>query len=229
MKTMSKKKNSYQKKAHKIQLSSILSGEADGKGSVTTSALLSLKDVVFVVLGGGMLGAVSGKLALPIGFAITGIGHYSNSKVLQLIGVGTMAANTFTKVIPNTVGDLEGLDGVKERLQAYRESMKEKFYLDKIMKKKTPAVTNGIGEVQYFTYPVSGSPVNGDLAALDAIEQQLAESALQFQGVGSLAELEGGDDYQTGDVPDYQTGEVPDYQTGNTPGYDFGEIADRIY
>ena len=217
---MSNKKNSYHKKAKKELLASILKGEADGKHSVVTSALLTVNDVLFVVLGGGVVGAVAGRGSLPLGFLITGLGHFTRIKALQLIGVGTMAANSFAKLGSSTVGDLEGLDGVKERLQAYQASMKEKFFLDKLLKKKD-TTTNGIGEVQYFTYPVSGSPVNGDLAALDAIEQQLAESALQFQGVGSLAELGAGDDDQTGDVPDPQT--------GNTPSYDFGDLSDRIY
>ena len=228
---MSNKKNSYHKKAKKELLASILKGEADGKHSVVTSALLTVNDVVFVVLGGGVLGAVCGRASLPIGFLLTGLGHFTRIKALQLIGAGTMAANSFSKLTSSTVGDLEGLDGVKERLQAYQASMKEKFFLDKLLKKKSTS-TNGIGEVQYFTYPV-----NGDLAALDAIEQQLADSALQFQGVGSLAELGAGEDFQTGNVPDgqtgnvpdLQTGHVPDYQTGNTPSYDFGDVSDRIY
>ena len=70
---------------------------------------------------------------------------------------------------------------MKERLQAYKESLGEKFYLDKILKKK--GATNGIGELQYFSYP--GSSANGDLAALDDIENQLAESAMQFQMNGN--------------------------------------------
>jgi hypothetical protein len=64
--------------------------------------------------------------------------------------------------------------------------MTEKIYLDKIIKKKTGA--NGIGELQYFTYP---DTMNGSLAALDDIEQQIAENASQFNGG-----LKGGDDYE---------------------------------
>ena len=96
-----------------------------------------------------------------------------------------MAANGFQKSNA-TVSGLEGMDGVKERLQAFKESMKDRFYLDKIIKKN--AGTNGIGELQYFTYPDS---MNGSLAALDDIEQQIAENAIQFQG---------GDEYEMGIV-----------------------------
>ena len=68
--------------------------------------------------------------------------------------------------------------------------MQEKFFLDKILKKKVAAATNGIGELQYFTY---NDPMNGHLAALDDIEQQVAQSAMQFQG-----QMSGEDDFQVG-------------------------------
>lgn len=208
---MANNKNRYAQQTHKSELMQVLKGEASAKGKIGSSALLSLKDLVVVVIGGGVLGAVSGKLALPIGFVMTGAGHYTDSKLLQLVGVGAMASNSFSKTSTNTVSGMDGLDGVKERLQAYREALKEKFFLDKMMKKKETPATGGFGEVQYFTYPESG--MNGDLAALDAIEQQLTESALQFQGT----------------LPDYQVGVTEDYQTGNVPDYQIGDIEERLY
>lgn len=184
---MANKKNSYAQKAKKNQLIKILKGEMDSKGNVVASGILSLKDLVLVVIGGGVIAAVSGKVAIPIGFLITGAGHYTNNKLIQLLGVGTMAANSFPKA--GTVQGLDGLEGVKERLSAYRESLKEKFFIDKILKKgATP--TNGIGDVQYFAYPDN---LNSDLAALDDIEEQLAQSAMQFQG--TMAE---GNDFEMG-------------------------------
>ncbi|MEP7374719.1 MAG: hypothetical protein ABI675_15090 [Chitinophagaceae bacterium] len=186
---MANKANSYSKKAHKMELMRILKGEADGTGQLGASALLGIKDLVLVVLGGGVIAAVSGKVALPVGFIITGTGYYTNNKILQLLGAGTMAANGFQKT--GTVQGLDGLDGVKERLQAYKESLKEKFFIDKLLKKKE-TTTSGIGEVQYFNY---GDGMNGDLAALDEIENQLAESALQFQGT-----MAGEPDYVIGEM-----------------------------
>jgi len=73
------------------------------------------------------------------------------------------------------------------------------------------ATTAGIGEVQYFTYPEA---INGDLAALSDIENQLAQSALQFQGTAAdFSEM-------TGDLPEI-AGDLPD-----TP---VGEVEDRLY
>jgi hypothetical protein len=183
---MSKKKNRYQKKANK---KNFLSGMNEGlptKGNTKNTVLETGKDILIGVLGGGLIGAVVGKPSLAVGIVTTGVGHYTGNKLVQILGVGIMAANGFQK--SSSVSGLGGLAGVKERLQAYKESMHEKFYLDKIMKKQTG--TNGIGELQYFSYPGS---MNGELAALDDIEQQIAESAMQFQG-----NMAGDQDFQVG-------------------------------
>jgi hypothetical protein len=105
-----------------------------------------------------------------------------------------MAAGGFQK--STTVSGLEGLDGVKERLQAFKQSMSDRFYLDKIMKKKVAAATNGIGELQYFTYP----DTMGELAALNDIERQIEESAIQFNGQLRGEDELLGDEYEIGEV-----------------------------
>lgn len=184
---MSKKKNRYSQKAKKKHFLSGMNEELPTKGNAKNTLLETGKDILIGVLGGGLIGAVIGKPSLAVGIITTGAGHYTDNKLIQLLGIGMMAANGFQKT--GAVSGLEGLEGVKERLQAYKESLSEKFYLDKILKKK--GATNGIGELQYFSYP--GSSVNGDLAALDEIENQLAESAMQFQ-------MNGNEDLQIGIV-----------------------------
>lgn len=175
---MAKKKNRYQKKANKKHFLSGMNEGLPTKGNAKNTALETGKYILVGVLGGGLAGAIIGKPSMVVGIVTTAAGHYTDNKLIQLFGVGLMAANGFQK--SGTVSGLEGLAGVKERLQAYKESMSEKFYLDKILKKKTAAAaTNGIGELQYFTY---NDPMNGHLAALDDIEQQIADSAAQFQG-----------------------------------------------
>jgi hypothetical protein len=183
---MSKKKNRYQKKASKKHFLSGMNAGLSTKGNPKNTVLETGKDILIGVLGGGLLGAVVGKPSLIVGIVTTGVGHYTGNKLVQILGIGMMAANGFQK--SSSVSGLSGLAGVKERLQAYKESMSEKFYLHKIMKKK--AGTNGIGELQYFSYP---GAMNGDLAALDDIEQQIAESAMQFQG-----QMNGDEDFQIG-------------------------------
>jgi len=184
-------KNRYKKKANKKHFLSGMNEGLPTKGNIKNTALESGKDILVGVLGGGLIGAVIGKPAILVGIGVTGIGHYTGNKLLHLIGIGMMAGNTFQKATTSVSG-LEGLDGVKERLQAYRESLKEKFFLDKLMKKKSGATqaTNGVGELQYFSYPDN---MNGHLAALDDIEQQIADSAMQFQG-----QMYGDDDMQVG-------------------------------
>ena len=184
---MSKKKNRYQKKASKKHFLSGMNEGLPTKGNAKNTMLETGKDILIGVLGGGLIGAVVGKPSLIVGIVTTGMGHYTGNKLVQILGIGMMAANGFQK--GGAVSGLNGLAGVKERLQAYKESMSEKFFLDKIMKRKGTA-TNGIGELKYFSYPGS---MNGELAALDDIEQQIAESAMQFQG-----QMSGDEDFQIG-------------------------------
>ncbi len=173
-KTAKKRKARYTKKGKRQRFMQGFGSELNTKGSVKNTALETGKDILVGVLGGGLIGAAIGKPSLLIGIVTTGIGHYSNNKLTQLLGIGIMAANGFQKT--PAVAGIDGIEGVKERVQAFKESFSEKLYLDKIKKKSLTAGTNGVGELQYFSYP------NSDLAALDAIEDQLTESASQFQG-----------------------------------------------
>jgi hypothetical protein len=174
---MAKKKNRYTEKAKKKHFLAGMNEGLPTKGNAKNTTLETGKDILIGVLGGGLIGAAIGKPSLLIGIVTTGTGHYTGNKLLQILGIGMMAGGGFQK--STTVSGLEGFEGVKERLKAYKESMSDKFYLDKIMKKKAAATTSGIGELQYFTYP---DTMNGELAALNDIEQQIAESAMQFNG-----------------------------------------------
>lgn len=169
-----KRKNQYAKRAKRKNFMENFGSGLDTKGDMKNSALETGKDILVGVLGGGLIGAAIGKPSLIVGIVTTGVGHYSGNKLTQLLGIGLMAANGFQK--NTTVSGVEGLDGVKERVQAFKESLSDKFYLDKIKKKVASGTTSGFGELQYFSYP------NNDLAALDAIEDQLTDSAMQFQG-----------------------------------------------
>jgi hypothetical protein len=186
---MAKKKNRYQKKANRKHFLSGINEGLPTKGNAKNTLLETGKDILFGVLGGGMIGAAIGRPSLLIGIITTGAGHYTGNKMVQLLGLGMMASNGFQK--NGAVSGLEGMDGVKERLKAYKETFSEKLYLDKIMKKA--AGTNGIGDLQYFNYP--DSSMNGSLASLSDIEDQIAESAMQFRG-----QMAGDDDFQVGIV-----------------------------
>lgn len=190
---MAKKgKPRYAKKAKRKNFMEGFGSQLDTKGNVKNTALETGKDILIGVLGGGLIGAAIGRPSLIVGIVTTGVGHYSGNKLTQLLGVGIMAANGFQK--NTTVSGLEGLDGIKERMQAFKESFSEKLYLDKLKKKGIASgTTSGFGELQYFSYP------NQDLAALDAIEDQLTDSAMQFQG--SLPEQEIGEvENEFGDI-----------------------------
>jgi hypothetical protein len=190
---MPNQKNQYKQKARKKGFLTGMNEELPTKGNVKNTMLETGKDLLVAVLGGGLIGSAIGRPSLAIGIVATGTGHYTQSRMLTLLGIGMMAANGFQK--GKGVNGLEGLDGVKERLMAYKENFSEKLYLDKIMKQKSAAATNGIGELQYFNYD---QEMNGGLNALNSIEDQLIESGMQFQQMtgAALPEMEADDEWE---------------------------------
>ena len=190
---MPNQKNQYKQKARKKGFLTGMNEELPTKGNVINTMLETGKDLLVAVLGGGLIGSAIGRPSLAIGIVATGTGHYTQSRMLTLLGIGMMAANGFQK--GKGVNGLEGLDGVKERLMAYKENFSEKLYLDKIMKPKSAAATNGIGELQYFNYD---QEMNGGLNALNSIEDQLIESGMQFQQMtgAALPEMEADDEWE---------------------------------
>lgn len=191
---MSKKKNQYKSNARKKNFLKGMNEELPTKGNVKNTVLETGKDLLVAVLGGGLIGSAIGRPSLAIGLVTTGTGHYTQNRLLTLLGIGMMAANGFQK--GKAVNGLEGLDGVKERLMAYKENFSEKLYLDKIIKKKSAAAaTNGMGELQYFNY---NNDLSGGLNALESIENQLIESGMQFQQMTGavLPEMEADDEWE---------------------------------
>ena len=146
---MANAKNAYKQNAREKNFLKGMNDELPTKGNVKNTALETGKDLLVAVLGGGLIGSAIGRPSLAIGLVTTGTGHYTQNRLLTLLGIGIMAANGFHKA----VNGLEGLDGVKERLMAYKENFAEKLYLDKFIKQKSAAAaTNGMGELQYFNY-----------------------------------------------------------------------------
>lgn len=169
-----KRKTQYSRKAKRKNFLQGFSSDLNARGNFKNTAIETGKGILVGVLGGGLIGAAIGKPSMLVGIVTTGFGHYSGNKPIQLLGLGMMAANSFQKAV--AVSGIEGLEGVKERMQAFKESFSEKLYLDKLKKKTISSGTSGFGDLQYFSYP------NNDLAALNAIEEQLTDSAMQFQG-----------------------------------------------
>ena len=175
------KKNRYINKARKTQFLQILKGNVNPKGNKGATAIITLKDLVIAVVAGRLVAVNTGGFSVPIGAVITAAGHFWGNQHLQALGIGTMAASNQRK--SDTVNGIEGLDGIKERMKAYKESLLDDLFIKKLLKKTG---VNGFGEVQYFNYPDTSV---GELAALDNIENQLVESGMQFQGA---------DDYMNG-------------------------------
>jgi hypothetical protein len=181
-------KNQYEKGSRKKSLLGAITETQETKGDVKGSAVETGKDLIVGVIGGGIVGALIGKASLLVGAAVTGIGHYTKNHLARIFGVGMMASNGFQPKKEGVSGteDKDMLEGAKDRVLAFKDTFSEKLFLDKVLKKKEQSseqTTNGVGEVQYFTYPEQNQVDMGDvdMSALDRIEQQVKNSAEAFQ------------------------------------------------
>jgi hypothetical protein len=179
---MSKKKNKHASKAKKANVLAI-ANELDTKGNAKHSAIESVKDLVVGVVGGGLAGAAVGKPSLLVGFGTSLIGHYMGSSLATSFGLGMMASGGYqigSGAVNGT--SMSGLDGAKERMKAFGANIKQRLYIDKIIKPKEETkeeTTNGMGSVQYFKYPQQNQEL--DMGALDNIESEIARSGEQYE------------------------------------------------
>jgi hypothetical protein len=194
---MTQKRNQYESEAKKKSLLGEITKDLETKGDIKNTAIETVKDIVVGVLGGGIVGSAIGKASLVIGAVVTGIGHYTKSRLTSIFGIGLMAANGFQKsdTTPPVNGtdekEKDMLDGVKDRVMTFKENFQQKLFLDKLLtSKKTEDTTNqentnGVGEVQYFVYP-ENKELEGatekelDMSALEHIENRIASSANNF-------------------------------------------------
>jgi hypothetical protein len=159
------------------------------KGNLRNSALQTGKDLLIGVIAGGFAGAAFGRPSLLIGLVASGAGHYLENKMLASFGMGMMASNNLsTKGLQGindyqSLEDVESLEGVKERLQAFKLSLAHRTYLDKIkaLKLAKPTANNisGLDDVQYFSYPQNSiEGTNEDLALLNRIEHSIENASM---------------------------------------------------
>ncbi|NLR82253.1 hypothetical protein [Chitinophaga eiseniae] len=198
---MAKQKNNrYHQAALKQKVKEHLQARLHTKGLAFNSAKETGKDLLIGVLGGGLVAALLGRYSLLAGLGVTYLGHYTGNPITSSFGLGMMAS---PNLVGGAVNGLDGLDGVKERVQAFKENMMQRTFLDKVIKKKE-TVNGTVGEIQYFDYgQMNGSDnpeLYGDLAvenghpelmgALNDIDNAIADAGmmrLQGTGVGALA------------------------------------------
>ena len=112
---------------HKNEQKSKLKSTAEGVG----------RDVLIGVLGGGLASALLGKYSFIAGLGVAGFGHYSENKTLTALGLGMMASGTFLALTGKKQDDKKPIsDRIKERLETFREELKQKVFLDKVLAEK---------------------------------------------------------------------------------------------
>lgn len=156
--------------AAKLKKEQLKSKFLDSKteGDLKGSGLKTLADIGLSVLVGGGLGAVIGKPAFLVGMGSAFVGHYTGINWITPIGVGMMASSNLTG---DTMSGYD-LQGIKDRLLTFKDSLLQRSYLDKVIKSKSSGSeegTSGLGNVEQYN------------KALKDVEAQLVQSAMNFQ------------------------------------------------
>ena len=153
------------------------------------------RDILLGGLGGSLAGALAGRTSLVIGAVVTGAGHFFGSPGTAMFGVGMMASGGYQTLSGMNGVEKEGMEGVKDRFKNFQSNLKRQLFLDKILPKKKAAgdeATNGMGGVEYFNH--QNDNVNGlDYTEANRIEEQIRESARQFEARQSMDEVAGTD------------------------------------
>lgn len=192
--------NKYEKKADK---ENYLSGTADaslptkqriGKAAAQTGIML------LAGLGGGFVGAGTGRWSLLTGLLVAGTGQFTGTPAVTAFGLGMATSNVFSTDAQTVSGTDEKetkkpMVAAKERMKNYAQGLKQKLFLDKILapKKKettekttttattetaTGENTNTVGEVTYLRYPSGADKV--DLQEMERFEKELEKSAQKY-------------------------------------------------
>jgi hypothetical protein len=214
---MSKQKsNRYEKKAAKSNIVEHLAHGLPTKHNIKNTLLETGKDLVIGVLGGGLIGAAIGKPSLLVGLGVAGIGHFTEHNLATLFGIGIMAANGFEN---HAVSGLDGMDGVKERVTAYKDSFADKLYIKHIAAKK-PGI-HGLGDLQFFNYAHDidelhemRNELSHEMDALDEFEKQIEQSGASHAHSNGINIDEADEDDQSNDMEEQD--EEHDPQTSHT-------------
>lgn len=166
--------------------------ELETEGDIKNSFIETVKTTAVGLLG-AVVGSKMSKPSLLMGLtAIMASNYYKSSKGMVL-GVGLIAGGlNLGKGLQGS--GASGIEGVKETVKALGEDLKDRLYLDKIFPAKNGKSTDGLkglGEVQYF------NPTEVNMGSLDAIEEEIARSSMQFdqkQFAGTYEDIAGLDD-----------------------------------
>lgn len=113
-----------------------------------------LQDLAIGVIGGGLASAVLGRYSFVIGLGLSGYGHYSQNRLLSVLGLGMMASGTFSALTGRDQDQKKPFgEQVTERVQAFKSEFKRKLWLDYFDKKngKTKGTTQeSLGGVATF-------------------------------------------------------------------------------
>lgn len=147
------------------------------------------RDLLIGVIGGGLAGAILGRYSFLLGLGVAGFGHYSESKTMTALGLGMMASGTFHALTGKDQDPKKPLlEKVTERVEAFKNDMKrklwvDKFYENKASKDKTNTTTDNVNGIQSETTTKTEKEVsasnNVDVSDLTSEEQAFLEKEIE--------------------------------------------------
>lgn len=184
---------------------------AKTKGDIQTSAMETIKNIVFGVLGGGIAGAIAGRASLGIGALVTGIGHYTGSSIAAMLGLGMM-----TSTVSNKPDRLEAekpfADKAKSRVNDFSDTIKHKLFISDKTKSKLADM-----EEQTDISPIDSKELisNAKLSGIDPniiidnMEKDLEQAAQFYAESTDLNDQEDFDEFEevTDDYEDESSSE----------------------
>lgn len=156
----------------------------DAKGKLPETAWAVGKDILLgAIIGAGIGKVILKKHCLWVGALIAGAAYYSGRPGLASIGIGMMSSGFVQVTTPASRTDGSKGETAKDRLAAFKEELKQKFFLDKIIKKKTDTTTP----------PAEDAPADGDgsTGRLGNPEDALNEMEAQFIAQAANAKRNG--------------------------------------
>ena len=154
-------------------------------------------DVTAGVIG-GTTGSFFGKYSVPVGLAASIVGHIYGQRWMTALGIGLIAA-PFDPFKAGRVAEGTGFslkaefEAGKQRTRDYVETLKEKFYINKLFGKKQSDQSSDSSETP-DTPTVNGLDPGVEKATLDRLtdyDQQIISEGIERQASGGGAPPDG--------------------------------------
>jgi hypothetical protein len=142
---MAKRKNKFKARQQLKGFGNVVAAKMTAQNAGDAFKKTLIEGGTCLVLG-GVSASIIGRPSLITGIVVTFLGNWIDNKYVSMTGLGMMTAGGVILSRPVSGAAVGGLEGAKERVKEYADSLIHRAYLDKLIKKKdTAKTTNGVG------------------------------------------------------------------------------------